>query len=403
MLLMFLKIVFALILIATALSVLYLLLLAISSRFLYRRPFADKQVDGFKRVAVMVPAYKEDGIIVSTARYLLRQHYPETHYTIFIIADSFKPETIRALAELPIRVIEVSFEKSTKTKALNEAFARIQQSYDIALICDADNILASDFLQKINAAFQQGAHAVQGRRVAKNLDTSFSILDACSEGINNNIFRKGTYGLGLSSAVIGSGMAFDYESLKKIMAQMHAVSGFDKILQLRIVAQGHRIHYLEDALIFDEKVDSAHAFQQQRKRWVSSQFIYLRDFFPGAMKRLLKGNVSYFNLAILNNLVPPRAFLFLLLPLLVGISFFLGVNWLIAASSILLLFVVSMLLTLPKELVNRDLVKAISRLPSAIFMMVGAVLKIRQSNKSFIHTIHTKTEISNPLFHEHIK
>jgi hypothetical protein len=62
-----------------------------------------------------------------------------------------------------------------------------------------------------------------------------------------------------------------------------------------------------------------------------------------------------------------------------------------------------MLLTLPKELVNRDLVKAISRLPGAIFMMVGAVLKIRQSNKSFIHTIHTKTEISNPLFHEHIK
>jgi hypothetical protein len=32
--------------------------------------------------------------------------------------------------------------------------------------------------------------------------------------------------------------------------------------------------------------------------------------------------------------------------------------------------------------------------------MMGTVLQIRKSNKAFIHTVHTKTTISNPLFKE---
>ncbi len=305
-----------------------------------------------RRIAVLVPAYKEDGIILSTARNLLQQSYPADRYRVYILADSFQPETVEALRWLPqpnawrtkasptnasptnaspLEVLEVAFEKSTKTKSLNEAFKRIDESWDIALICDADNMLAPDFLERINAAFGAGARAVQGRRVAKNLDTSFAVLDACSEAVNNHIFRKGTYSLGLSSAVIGSGMAFEYDRIRRILGEISAVGGFDKILQLQVVREGVRIHYLEDALIFDEKVDNPHAFEQQRKRWVSSQFIYLRRFFGPAFLQLFRGNLSYFNLAVANNLVLPRAFLFALLPLLTIAGFFLSWGWGLAA------------------------------------------------------------------------
>lgn len=400
MLLTALQILYALLFLYTAFSVLYLVVLATVGRFFYREPFQILKSPAQKRIAVLVPAYKEDGIILSTAQHLLRQNYPVELYDVYIIADSFQPQTLKNLSQLAVQVLEVSFEKSTKTKALNEAFRRIQKPYDVALICDADNVLALDFLQRINEAFVQGAGAVQGRRVAKNLDTSFSILDACSEGINNNIFRRGTYALGLSSAVIGSGMAFGYENLKEVMSRIQAVGGFDKILQLKIVEQGHRIHYLESALVFDEKVESAHAFQQQRKRWVSSQFIYLRQFLAPALKQLLKGNASYFNLAIANNLVLPRAFLFLLVPLLVVLSFFLGQTWVLAALFLLFTYGLSLVLALPKELVNRDLAKALIRLPKAVWMMAGTIFQVKKSNKTFIHTVHTKTEISNPLFNE---
>ncbi|MDP4218796.1 MAG: glycosyltransferase, partial [Bacteroidota bacterium] len=145
-----------------------------------------------KRIAILVPAYMEDNVITFTAANLLNLDYPRELYDVYIIADSFRQDTLQALRRLPLYVFEVSFENSTKTKALNEAFKRIEKPYDIALICDGDNMLGKHFLKKTNDAFVAGARAVQGRRIAKNLDTSFAILDACSEAINNHIFRKGT-------------------------------------------------------------------------------------------------------------------------------------------------------------------------------------------------------------------
>lgn len=384
-----------------ALSVAYLFILSVWGRFFYRKRFSGTRPDPQTRIAVLVPAYKEDGIILSTAASLLRLDYPAHLYDIYFIADSFQAATLAELRILPVNVFEVFFEKSTKTKSLNEAFARIEKPYDLALICDADNILARDFLKRLDYAFTAGAKAVQGKRVAKNLDTSFAILDACSEAINNNIFRKGTNAIGLSSAVIGSGMAFEYDRIRKVMSEIHAVGGFDKIMQLRVVEQGITIQYLDDALVFDEKVDSSSAFQQQRKRWVSSQFIYLKQFFRPAMRQLFKGNLSYVNLAIANNLVLPRAFLLIVLPLLTIAGYFVGHPWAIGSMWVLIVYLLSLLIALPAILVNRDLLVAVLRLPKAIVMMVLALFQIKKANKTFIHTVHTKTEVSNTLFNDH--
>ena len=382
-----------------ALSVAYLFLLSFSGKLFFRKRKHAVDPDGTKRrIAVLVPAYREDGIIGSTAQNLLQQDYPADKYHVYIIADSFLPETVAQLRSLPLTVLEVSFEKSTKTKALNAAFSRIGEPYDIALICDADNMLATDFLGRVNAAFEDGARAVQGQRVAKNMDTSFAILDACSEAVNNHIFRKGAYSLGLSSSVIGSGMSFEYDFIEKVLGEINAVGGFDKILQLRVVEAGIRIHYLEDAIIFDEKVDSPEAFENQRKRWVSSQFIYLKRFFGPACRQLLKGNLSYFNLAVANNLVLPRAFLFVLLPLLVAGGFFISVGWGLAATGLGFLYLLTLLMGIPAAMYNRQLLVAIMRLPKAIAVMVGALFQIRKSNQTFIHTVHTKTEVTNTAF-----
>jgi cellulose synthase/poly-beta-1,6-N-acetylglucosamine synthase-like glycosyltransferase len=378
-----------------ALTVVYLLILSLIGKLFYKDRHNVQSV-AQKKIAVLVPAYREDGIILYTADNLLHLDYPSQLYDVYIIADSFAKETLEKLRQLPLHVIEVSFENSTKTKALNAAFARIEKQYDVALICDADNVLARDFLQKINNAFMNGAKAVQGRRVAKNLDTSFAILDACSEGINNNIFRKGANASGLSSSIIGSGMAYDFTLVKQLLSEISAVGGFDKILQLKVVQQGIKIYYLEDALVFDEKVDSAHAFKQQRKRWVSSQFIYLKQFFFPAFKQLFKGNLSYFNLAVINNFILPRAFLFLILPLLAIVSWFISTSWGIAATGLLIMYFLALVIAIPSELVNKNLLQAVLRIPRAILLMAGTLFQGKKANKTFIHTVHTKTEVTNP-------
>jgi len=384
-----------------AFSVLYFLVFSVASFFKKKSKSSNYSLP-VQRIAILVPAYKEDNIILATAQNLLNLDYPKNWYDVYIIADSFQQSTIEQLKKLHVNVIEVAFDNSTKTKSLNEAFKAITKPYKIALICDADNILSEDFLRQINYEFVKGAKAIQARRVAKNADTNFAVLDGFSEAINNNIFRKGANALGLSSAVIGSGMAFEFEHVKKVLSEISAVSGFDKPLQLKIVESGIKIKYLDNAFVFDEKIDNPEAFKQQRKRWLLSQFTYLKQFFIPGCKQLLKGNLSYFNLAVLNNIVPPRVLLIFGLLLFTFISyFFQPLIFFSLFVTLTILYFITLFIALPKELISKKMLPAIVQLPRAIFLMFTSLLTIKKAKNIFIHTVHTKTEISNPLYNIH--
>ncbi|QEH42589.1 glycosyltransferase family 2 protein [Chitinophaga sp. XS-30] len=354
----------------------------------------------YGRIVILVPAYKEDSIILSTATSYAALNYPEDKYELVVIADSLQPETLTSLEASGIRAISVSFDKSTKARSLNAAFAQLQKEYDIALICDADNVLEPDFLLKINKAYQNGEYVIQAQRVAKNLDTPFAVLDAANEIIANHIYRKGANSLGLSSSVIGSGMAFHFPLIRDIMKEIDATGGFDKVLQLLVVSRGYSIYYLEDAHIFDEKVESSATFSNQRKRWMSSQFVYLRTYWTRGWKALFRGNLDYFNLAVCQNLLLPRM---LLLAALLGGTFIylllfryleIPLTWWLAA---LVLNGVSLLLPIPRKFFSKYLLTAMLSLPRAMGIMVLLLFRLKGANKTFIHTKHTKTAIDNPL------
>ena len=261
-------------------AAIYIFVFALAGIFPLKQKTPAKSIQ--RKFAVLIPGYKEDAVIVDVAKEALQQSYNHAKYDVVIIADSFQPKTIQELKKLPIQLVEVSFDVSTKSKALNQAMSVIGDDYDVALVLDADNVMEYDFVAKINQAFDNGFHFVQGHRVAKNVNTSFAVLDAISEEINNHIFRKGHRNLGFSSALIGSGMAFDYSFFKETMANVNAVGGFDKELELKLLKDRNKIQYVHDALVLDEKVQKSEVFEKQRKRWLSAQFVYFgRYLFPG--------------------------------------------------------------------------------------------------------------------------
>ena len=59
--------------------------------------------------------------------------------------------------------------------------------------------------------------------------------------------------LGLSCAIIGLGMALDFNLFKKIMSEITAVGGFDKEMELRLLRKRIRFGYAEDICCLDEK------------------------------------------------------------------------------------------------------------------------------------------------------
>mgnify|MGYP000921680139 CR=1 FL=1 len=139
-----------LLLVTTGLATIYILVFAVSGLFYKQPPYPVAA--RFRKIAVLIPGYKEDEVIVEVARQALGQSYPANCFDVVIIADSFKPETLSRLREMPVKVIEVSFEKSTKAKALNKAMEQLGDDYDIAVVLDADNVMAIDFLVKVNKA-----------------------------------------------------------------------------------------------------------------------------------------------------------------------------------------------------------------------------------------------------------
>jgi cellulose synthase/poly-beta-1,6-N-acetylglucosamine synthase-like glycosyltransferase len=376
-------------------ATLYILVFSIASLFYKQKQYLDN--GNLKKIAVLVPGYKEDEVIIEVANSALEQDYPSDLYDVVIIADSFKQETISELKTLAIKVIEVSFEKSTKSKALNKAMATLESDYDIAVVLDADNLMAKDFLKKVNAAFEYGFIAVQGHRTAKNTNNSWAVLDAISEEINNNIFRKGHRVLGLSSAIIGSGMAFKYNYFKSLMSTVTAVGGFDKEIELKMLKDGHKIVYLNDALVFDEKIQKSEVFGNQRRRWLSAQLHYFRkDILNATKDLLLKGNIDYFDKAI--QFIQPPRILLLGAVILFSFSFFTAnyflenhvpysTYWIILLISCILSFIFSV----PTSFYNASTLKALVSLPKGMFMMLLSLLKIKGANKTFIHTQHTSS------------
>ncbi len=261
------------------------------------------------------------------------------------------------------------------------------------MILDADNIMAPGCLEKINDAFDKGYRAVQCHRTAKNKNTPVAILDAISEEININLFRRGPAVLGLSAAPVGSGMAFEFEMLKDIFSSESILNnpGEDREIDIQLMKRGIRMEFIDDAYVLDEKVSSAGVFEKQRVRWLEAQVNHLRRFFEPDLKSVPK-NSNYINKFFQNLLLPRVLSLFLF-----SLFFFLIVmQWIFhftvlfppvsAWLACMFAYAFMLLISIPGIFYNTTTLKAVLYVPVLMLSMIRALLKVRKNRKEFLHT-----------------
>jgi len=253
----------------------------------------------------------------------------------------------------------------------------------------ADGLLAqTDFSAFVrDDALDSGIQAVQAHRTAKNRDTDTAVLDAASEEVNNSIFRRGHVALGFSSALIGSGMAFDYKWFRENIACC-TTSGEDKELEALLLRQGIYIDYLDDVRVLDEKVQGEGAYYNQRRRWIAAQFYALSSAvrqLPGA---ILSGNTDYCD-KLLQWCLPPRILLLGLVPLwavVMTVCAPMGsIKWWVAV----LLLLLAMAMALPDEQADARLGHALRRMPVLFLLTLANLFRLRGTKDKFIHTEHT--------------
>lgn len=366
-------------------GVLYLFVFAY---FAMKKPNIQyRKSNKLSKIAVFFPAYKEDSVIIDSISSFLKQSYPKNLYQIILIADGFKESTLDILKELPIQVLAVNFTSSTKAKALNYAVEQIKDTnFEIAVILDADNKTDANFLADINDAFCDGIKAIQAHRVAANLNSDTAVLDAVSEEINNSIFRRGHVRAGFSSALIGSGMAFSYDWFKDNI-KLTISAGEDKELEKLLLKQGIYIAYLPNTFVYDQKVANSKNFYKQRRRWMAAQLDIMSHSTGDFVNSLLKGNWDYAN-KIFQWMMLPRVILLALIILMTALISFIEFRWAIKWWGLLFLFLITMAMALPDNLVDKKFKRAMRHIPILAIYMILNLFRLKGVNKKFIHTEH---------------
>lgn len=344
-------------------------------------PQASKQY----RFAVLFPAYKEDRVIESVVQSFLKQSYPQELYNVIVISDHMQDSTNEHLSQLPITLLKADYQDSSKAKALNFAMDHFRrEEFDIVIILDADNIVDSNFLQEINKVFDAGVQAIQAHRTAKNRNTDIAVLDGLSEEVNNSIFRRGHVRLGISSALIGSGMAFNYQWFYDNVKYL-STSGEDKELEVLLLKQRIFIEFLDEVYVYDEKTQGEKGFYNQRRRWLATQFaqwgLVLRDL----PKAIFSGNIDYSD-KLIQWMLPPRLILFGGIIVMGGIMQI--IDWPLALKwwGLFLIMGITLCLAIPDKLVDDHFKKSINKLPLLFLMMVINLFRMKGMNKKFVRT-----------------
>ncbi len=254
-----------------AIPVAYLLIYAIASLRKYKNPYPESEV--YNRFLVLYVVLKNGKEVIESINHLLRtQEYPSAKYDVVVAATQLPEDDLQILSQMPINIVVPDDENCSKIYAIQQVMELYStQKYDAVLLLNSDNKLSPDALTKFNNAYYSGCEAIQSHRMSENLNTSIAVLGATSEEINNNLFRKGHTQLGFSSALMGSGVMFDFEMFRRMMPKLTG-SDFTKVMELELLKENIYIEYLEDVTCYCKKAEDTAGYSKERESWIGSQY-----------------------------------------------------------------------------------------------------------------------------------
>ncbi|MGB4682014.1 MAG: glycosyltransferase family 2 protein [Firmicutes bacterium] len=251
------------------------------------------------RFAILIPAHNEARVIGKLIENLLQLDYPRRLYDIFVIADNCDDDTALVARRLGVSVWE-RFSRSRRGKgyALADAFKkwgldRTDSPYDAAVIFDADNLVAPNFLRVMNNRLLEGEKLIQCYVDSKNPgDNWITAAYSITFWYNNRFLLLARYNLGLSAALAGTGACISREVLNTI-SWTTATLTEDLEYSMQALLKGYRTSFALETRIYDEK--PLHFIQscRQRLRWARGQInVAIRYALPLLLKGFRRGNAA---------------------------------------------------------------------------------------------------------------
>jgi cellulose synthase/poly-beta-1,6-N-acetylglucosamine synthase-like glycosyltransferase/peptidoglycan/xylan/chitin deacetylase (PgdA/CDA1 family)/spore germination protein YaaH len=222
------------------------------------------------RVAVLIPAFNEEKVIVRTVRSVLNSDYPNLR--IIVIDDGSSDNTYDVArhayaAEIAAgRVLVLSKPNGGKAAALNYALDRLTEEFYVGI--DADTVIAPDAISKLIPHFEDplvgavAGNAKVGNRV--NLWTRWQALEYIT---SQNFERRALDLFNVVTVVPGAIGAWRAGPVKAAGGYPLNTVAEDADLTMNLLEQRLKVVYEDRALAFTEAPCDARGLMRQRFRW----------------------------------------------------------------------------------------------------------------------------------------
>jgi cellulose synthase/poly-beta-1,6-N-acetylglucosamine synthase-like glycosyltransferase len=243
-------------------------LFAVIERF--RAPHATASPGFNPRVAVLIPAFNEEKVIVRTVRSVLNSDYANLH--VIVIDDGSTDHTFDVAckayaAEIADGRVQVLSKKNEgKAAALNFALDRMTEEFYVGI--DADTVIAADAISKLIPHFEDpligavAGNAKVGNRV--NLWTRWQALEYIT---SQNFERRALDLFNVVTVVPGAIGAWRTGPVKAAGGYPINTVAEDADLTMNLLEQQLKVVYEDRALAFTEAPIDARGLMRQRFRW----------------------------------------------------------------------------------------------------------------------------------------
>lgn len=224
------------------------------------------------KYAILIAARNEKNVIGNLLDSINKQDYDMSLVTTFVVADNCTDNT----AEIARKHGAVCYERfdndhRTKGYALEFLLDKIEEDYgrmnfEGYFIFDADNLLNTDYISRMNDSFDEGCKIITSYRNTKNFDENWIASTYALHWIRSiRANHRARSVLRLATNIQGTGFLFTNEIVKNGWHYTSLTE--DRALTADAVAQGYQITYNDKAMFYDEQPTSLKVALRQRTRW----------------------------------------------------------------------------------------------------------------------------------------
>ena len=255
------------------------------------------------RYAVLIAARNEENVISGLLDSLRAQTYDMSLVTVFVAADNCTDRTA-AIARAHGAVVYERFNQLNVGKGyaldflLQNIGADYPEGFDGYFVFDADNLLAPDYIERMNEMFSNGHQIVTSYRNSKNYgDNWISAGYALWFLRESRYLNHARFLLGTSCAVSGTGFLFSRQVLEETGPWPFHLLTEDIQFSVDQVTRGRKIAFCPDAVLYDEQPTTFRQSWNQRLRWSKGYLQVFRGYGAKLLRGAAGGSFSCYDMA----------------------------------------------------------------------------------------------------------